>query len=281
MEAIRRLTHPQGLEYLLIDTPLCRAEVYLQGAQLASFTPKGAAPILWMSDSEHKKPGFGLRGGVPICWPWFGMHEQADHPQHGFARKLIWQLVDQQQRADGSVLLTLELPQSAMPSQFWPYQCKLEAQIELGRTAEVQLTTTNLDQLAFSITQALHSYFAINDIHNTRVHGLQGCHYLEFGEQKVDQQAFVEFDAETDRVYQGVPLQQKIECPNGTLVVERSNSRSCVLWNPWIAKAQRLDRFNDDGYLDMLCLEASNALDDAITIEPGQSHTLATRFGWE
>ena len=165
-------------------------------------------------------------------------------------------------------------------AEYWPHQSALKVEFVLSDSLEVRLTTTNLGDTAFSYTQALHTYFPTSDITNTHVDGLQGAQYIEFAEGPFTQQAVVGFERETDMVYtQATPIQY-INTPEGVIKVGRANSSSCVLWNPWIEKSKRLSNFADDEYKTMLCLEAANVLDDAVTLAPQQSHTLVTSIEW-
>lgn len=273
--------HPQGLEYVEVDTDLCQARIFMQGAQIERFQPKGQAPLLWVSSADDFQPGSGIRGGVPVCWPWFGMHENPQWPQHGFARTRLWQL-DAVQMQDQAVELKFSLTVDDADKQYWPHQSRVELIFNLSDSLSVKLVNTNLDETPFSLTQALHTYFPIEDIHQLKASGFSGANYIEFGEGPYTQDGDeVCFDRETDRVYSQLGDCQLLHTPNGTIEVRRENSHSAILWNPWIDKSKRLSRFNDKDYLTMVCLEAANVLDDKVTLAPGESHTLATHIRWQ
>ncbi|MFV7783150.1 D-hexose-6-phosphate mutarotase [Shewanella marisflavi] len=273
--------HPQGLEYVEVDTDLCQARIFMQGAQIERFQPKGQAPLLWVSSADDFQPGSGIRGGVPVCWPWFGMHENPQWPQHGFARTRLWQL-DAVQMQDQAVELKFSLTVDDADKQYWPHQSRVELIFNLSDSLSVRLVNTNLGETPFSLTQALHTYFPIEDIHQLKASGFSGANYIEFGEGPYTQDGDeVRFDRETDRVYSQLGDCQLLHTPNGTIEVRRENSHSAILWNPWIDKSKRLSRFNDKDYLTMVCLEAANVLDDNVTLAPGESHTLATHIRWQ
>ncbi len=273
--------HPQGLEYVEVDTDLCQARIFMQGAQIESFQPKGQAPLLWVSSADDFQPGSGIRGGVPVCWPWFGMHENPQWPQHGFARTRLWQL-DAVQMQDQAVELKFSLTVDDADKQYWPHQSRVELIFNLSDSLSVKLVNTNLGETPFSLTQALHTYFPIEDIHQLKASGFSGANYIEFGEGPYTQDGDeVRFDRETDRVFSQLGDCQLLHTPNGTIEVRRENSHSAILWNPWIDKSKRLSRFNDKDYLTMVCLEAANVLDDQVTLAPGESHTLATHIRWQ
>ncbi|ASJ96609.1 D-hexose-6-phosphate mutarotase [Shewanella marisflavi] len=273
--------HPQGLEYVEVDTDLCQARIFMQGAQIERFQPKGQAPLLWVSSADDFQPGSGIRGGIPVCWPWFGMHENPQWPQHGFARTRLWQL-DAVQMQDQTVELKFSLTVDDADKQYWPHQNRVELIFNLSDSLSVKLVNTNLGETPFSLTQALHTYFPIENIHQLKASGFSGANYIEFGEGPYTQDGDeVRFDRETDRVYSQLGDCQLLHTPNGTIEVRRENSHSAILWNPWIDKSKRLSRFNDKDYLTMVCLEAANVLDDKVTLAPGESHTLATHIRWQ
>ena len=280
MGSVTTQKHPNGLEYVSIDTQLCQARIFMQGAQIDQFVPKGKQPLLWVSSADDYQPGNGIRGGIPVCWPWFGTHTHPDYPQHGFARNKVWTL-DSVNIHDQIVDLVFSLPKSEIDQQYWPHNTEVKVLFTLGETLSVSLVNTNLDDHEVTLTQALHSYFPIGDIHKLSASGFNGSQYIEFGEGPFQQTAdTVEFTKETDRVYTHLAPQQTLHTPHGSIVVSRENSHSAVLWNPWIAKSARLSRFNNDDYLTMVCLEAANVLEDKVVLAPVESHRLTTRIGW-
>ncbi|WP_394147027.1 D-hexose-6-phosphate mutarotase [Shewanella atlantica] len=281
MGSVTTKKHANGLEYVDIDTPLCTARIFMQGAQIDRFQPKGKKPLLWVSSADDYQPGSGIRGGVPICWPWFGMNDNPDWPQHGFARTSLWTLESVQMRSDVAELkFALQITEENRA--YWPHDTRVEVLFTLADTLTVSLTNTNLGDQAVSLTQALHTYFPINDIHQLRASGFAGAQYIEFGEGPYQQDGDeVTFDRETDRVYTRLGQNQQLHTPDGTIEISRENSESAVLWNPWIDKSQRLSRFNSDDYLSMVCLEAANVLEDKVTLLPNESHTLTTKIGWK
>ena len=269
-----------GLEYIEVDSPLCDAKIFLQGAQLTQFTPKEQKPLIWVSEDEDYIAGKSVRGGIPICWPWFGVSEHQDWPIHGVARTQVWRAEEVNEK-DDYIEVSLSLPMLQVNKAYWPHETRLNVIFKLSKTLSVSLKNTNLDKEEISFTQALHTYFPTPDIKTTQVDGLQGSQYIEFGEGPFDQNDIVNFARETDMVYNNAPLVQKIKTLDGTISVARENSTSCVLWNPWVDKAQRLTNFQDDEYNKMLCLEAANVKQDIVNLAPGESHTLTTIIKWE
>ena len=269
-----------GLEFINVTSNLCDAKIFLQGGQITEFKPNGKAPLIWVSSNETFLEGASIRGGIPICWPWFGTHANDGWPAHGFARTSLWQ-ADEVHESDEQITISLKLPMKLVNTTYWSHQSALKVEFVLSDKLQVRLTTANLGNTPFSFTQALHTYFPTSDIKNTHVDGLQNAQYVEFGEGPFLQNEIVGFERETDMVYTQASTKQTINTPEGVISVSRENSSSCVLWNPWIEKSKRLSNFADDEYKTMVCLEAANVLDDAVTLEPKQSHTLITTISWQ
>jgi len=268
-----------GLEYINVASEFCSAKIFLQGAQLTEFTPAGKKPLIWVSSEEDYQEGKSVRGGMPICWPWFGVNSNPDWPIHGVARTSLWR-ADEVTEQDEQIKVSLTLPMAQVDESYWPHKSKLKVEFVLTTKLEVRLTTTNLSNQTITFTQALHTYFPTPAIAETQVDGLQGSKYIEFGEGPFDQNELVGFARETDMVYTQAADTQRIITPDGIIEVGRENSSSCVLWNPWIEKSKRLSNFADDEYHTMLCLEAANVMDDSAVVAPGESHTLTTTIRW-
>lgn len=273
--------HANGLDYVEVNTALCQARIFLQGAQIDYFQPVGKPPLLWVSSADDYQPGNGIRGGVPVCWPWFGMSNKANFPQHGFARTRIWALESVAIR-EQLVDLRFSLKISEQDKTYWPHNTEVSVLFTLGDTLSISLVNTNVGDETVTLTQALHSYFPIEDIHQLKASGFSGAKFIEFAQgpypQTTDE---VQFDRETDRVYTNLGPVQLLHTPQGIIEVSRENSQSAVLWNPWIEKSQRLGRFNPEDYLTMVCLEAANVLEDKLVLAPGESHSLVTCIRWK
>ncbi|MGL4615628.1 MAG: D-hexose-6-phosphate mutarotase [Shewanella sp.] len=281
MGSVTTKKHANGLDYVEINTALCQARIFLQGAQIDHFQPTGKPPLLWVSEADDYQPGNGIRGGVPVCWPWFGMSTEAGFPQHGFARTRIWNLSSVAMRNQW-VDLRFDLKISEADKHYWPHNTEVSVLFSLGDTLSISLVNTNLGKQSVSLTQALHSYFPIEDIHQVTASGFSGAKYIEFAKGPYSQTTDeVQFDRETDRVYTELGPVQLLHTPQGIIEVSRENSRSAVLWNPWIEKSKRLARFNDNDYLTMLCLEAANVLEDKLELAPGETHSLVTHIRWK
>ncbi|WP_278412300.1 D-hexose-6-phosphate mutarotase [Stutzerimonas kunmingensis] len=261
-----------------------------QGAQILSYRQGDAPPIIWLSEEAAFQQGQSVRGGVPICWPWFGdlarnpqavqasYHGEQPAPFHGLVRTLPWQL--REQRSDGdAAILEFDCPQALGALPGWPHRVELTLRIRLADDLQLSLSSRNDGDESVAISQALHSYFAVSDIHQVRVEGLAGCPYIDtlLDWKECQQQDDLHFSGETDRVYQQLPATLNLVDPawQRRIRLTTSGSMSAVLWNPWIDKARRLTSFADDAWQRMLCIETANVLDDAVVLQPGQRHILA------
>ncbi|EWC41496.1 D-hexose-6-phosphate mutarotase [Stutzerimonas stutzeri] len=260
-----------------------------QGAQILSYRQGDAPPIIWLSEEAAFQQGQSVRGGMPICWPWFG--DLARNPQpvqasyqgeqpapfHGLVRALPWQL--REQRSDGgAAILEFHCPQALGALPGWPHRVELRLQIRLADELELSLTSSNVGDQSVCISQALHSYFAVSDIQQVRVEGLAGCPYVDTLQnwEEHRQDGDLQFSGETDRIYQRLPATLAIVDPawKRRIQLTTNGSTSAVLWNPWIDKAQRLSSFADDAWQRMLCIETANVMSDVLVLQPGQRHSL-------
>ncbi len=263
-----------------------QAVLSLDGGQLLSWTPTDQPPVVWLSPAAVWKPGKSFRGGVPVCWPWFGAHPDAsDLPNHGFARNLPWEITDSATTEDGGVQVTLALMPDEAAAARWPHQATLTLMVELERALTLRLITRNTGDSPLPLTEALHTYLHVGDAAQVALTGLEGLTYAdkEADFARKTQNGPVTLDAPTDRVYFAAPETCTVEDPvlGRRVRVAKQGGATFVVWNPWIPGAKAIGDMPDDGYTQMLCVEAANALDDAITVAPGSEHTLATTLSWE
>ncbi|MFZ5576267.1 MAG: dihydroxy-acid dehydratase [Pseudomonadota bacterium] len=280
-----------GLTYADIDNHGGRATICLQGAHLVSFRPKSQqAPVVWVSDAAKFAPGKSIRGGVPVCWPWFGPHpSEPGFPAHGFARTVDWTVVGSRKRSDARTELTLQLVENEQTRAQWPHATRLTLTVIVGERLEVQLSTTNTGEAPVTIGEALHTYFHISDIGAVKVEGLDACAYYD----KVDafarktQQGAITFDGEVDRVYIDTPADCVIVDPGlgRRIRIAKTGSQSTVVWTPWAEKADKMGDLGKGksgaGWREMVCVESGNAMDNVVTVAPGATHTLAVTYSVE
>jgi glucose-6-phosphate 1-epimerase len=267
-----------GLPRLVVDGAEASAEIYLQGAQVTSWVPKGAHPVLWMSGHSAYSEGVPLRGGVPLCFPWFGQHPDGG-PMHGFARTTPWDLLDAAETGE-DVVLTLGLTDSATTrASVWPHRFEARLTVTVGRRLTLALEVRNTDDRDFSFTEAFHTYLAVGDVRTVTVGGLEGSSYVDKLLSPGRREATgtpLTLDAETDRVY-ALAGPVTVDDPAGDrrVRVSASGAAESVVWNPWVTKSAAMADFGDDEWTGMLCVEAGSML-EPVGLGPGRSHTVTT-----
>jgi len=282
-DSVRLETGHGGLPVLLVDGPAARAEIYLHGATVTDWTPRGSDPVLWVSSASRFTQDSAIRGGVPICFPWFGA--RAGHPEspsHGFARLSDWSLVGASQATDDgedvTVLLRLT-DDEAVGASAWPHRFEALYSVVVGSRLSLSLRVTNRGDETVEFEEALHSYFAVGDIRSTQVTGLEGAAFLDRlsgPEPQSGERDPVRFDSETDRIYLGTTATTTIRDTQGgrSVVVGKVGSDATVVWNPWVDKAGGMADFGDDEWQTMVCVETCNIRDATVRLNPGESHTM-------
>ena len=277
---------PNGLPVVVVSNTLAMGSLALQGAQLLSWAPHSEEEVIWLSPRARFGPGQSIRGGVPVCWPWFGPHpSEPSFPTHGFARTAPWEVIEVETLEDGSNRLGFRLLRSEAGFAEWPHSTPLEIRHTLGATLEMELRTLNQTPAPITLGEALHTYFSVSDIRQVKIEGLDGCEYLDKtdGRRRKRQSGPVTFSEETDRVYLGTAADCVIDDPGlkRRIRIKKRGSRSTVVWNPWEEKARQLGDFDENGYLRMVCVESANAEDDRVTLAPGEEHRLWVRYSVE
>ena len=259
-----------------INTAWSTAEIYLHGAHITHFQKKGEPPILWMSQLSRFEPTAPIRGGIPIIFPWFGQRE--GEAFHGFARVQTWELREILQLADGGVSVRLGLPDS--PDAALLPKFIIELIVTVGKTLAVEMVVTNAStDDDFTVENCFHTYLAVGDINSVSVTGFKGATYLDQCEnraRKTEHAEHLKIVQETDRIY--LDTTSAIEIHDSKLQrrirVEKSGSLSTILWNPWVAKSQRMPDFGNDEYLQMLCVESGNVVENSLTLPTGKSASM-------
>jgi D-hexose-6-phosphate mutarotase len=273
-----------GLPFLAIANPLATARIYLHGGHVAQWRPAGHGEVLWMSARSQYADDKPLRGGIPVCFPWFGPHPtRPELPAHGFARLGRWTLASVTDRDDGSTRAVLGLVPDEAGRASLGQDAALTLTVTVGATLSVELAIANPGGAPLTCEAALHTYFTVGDIRRASVEGLAGAAYLDrVGgvTPRVQDRSPIAFSAETDRLYPGTTASAVIVDPvlRRRITVAKRGSRSTVVWNPWIAKAARMPDFGDDEWPGMLCVETANVADDRIVIGPGLSTSMATEI---
>jgi len=266
----------QGFPALLIETPFSTAVLSLYGGQLLSFVPTGFDDLLWLSP-ESKRPPAPIRGGIPVCWPYFARQGQPDDvPQHGPVRTLAWRLIEERREDDA---ITLQLAPPALPDS----PLSLSMTLRIGRALEQTLTTRNEGADALAFTQALHTYFKVADALQVHATGLDGCDYLDKNDGMRRHTQRGDWDLQdprdpgrSDRIYLDTGHSFALIDPAARrcVSIETAGSRTLVAWNPGADGQRSFSDLPTDGWRQFVCLEAANAGEDVIELAPGGAHAL-------
>ena len=275
---------PNGFPIALITTPHATAAISVYGAHLLSYTfASDENDLLFLSEKAIFKEGTPIRGGVPICWPWFGPDpEGKGRSDHGLARTRMWSVVSSYLLKDQECSISFELSDSPETYVLWPHRFCLILKVSVGKSLTMELTTQNQGDSTFEITQALHTYFTVGDITQTKITGLEGFTYIdktdESREKKEDTPIIIE--AETDRVYptDGGDIAIQDSALKREIHIVSEGSRTAVVWNPWIRVCEQKTDLARDNYKKMVCVETANIGEDSITLPPNESYTLKTIF---
>lgn len=282
------------LACLRVRHPQATALIALQGAQLLEYTPTGSRPVIWLSETAEFKGGQSVRGGIPVCWPWFGdlrrnpvdvqtCIAQQQTPAHGWVRNLPW-LLERVSSNDSGVNIRLRYPLPAGIPTAWAAEAALVLTIHIGRELVLQLDTTNHSSHPLTLSQALHSYFAVSDIGQICVQPLQQLRYVDTLRewQIFSDDTPLRINGETDRIYLDTPATLTLDDDGWQrrIHIHCAESRSAVIWNPWIDKSKRLSHFPNDAYQRMICIETARVFDDCVVLAPGQTNRMTTRI-WQ
>ena len=269
-----------GLIRAVVSTALADATIYLQGAHLASWIPKGQRPVLFLSSHSALAPGKAIRGGVPVIFPWFGARSDGQPgPQHGFVRTAVWELTSTHSGDDGAFTISFRFVSDDASSEYGYDGFELSYRLTIGGLLHMDLEVHNSSSHGLKIGEALHTYYAVSDVRQISVAGLDATVYLDHADhdQRKRLTGPVQFSAETDRIFINTENTCTVEDPGWQrrIVIDKSGSRSTVVWNPWIEKAAQLKDLGSDEWPSMVCVETANAADNILTIEAGQSHRMS------
>ncbi|MDR2897077.1 MAG: D-hexose-6-phosphate mutarotase [Propionibacteriaceae bacterium] len=259
------------------DCETAHGSIYHHGAQVVDWTPTGQSPVIWLSRQTKLLDNMAIRGGIPICWPWFGAGRTGvSSPLHGFARLSEWRLVKTWEQAE-SCRATMILVNARQDKFNHPYRLTLE--VEFAATLRVNLSVRNTGNQRFSFEEALHTYLRVGDIDQVTVAGLDGVEYLdrvsghELGPHI--QNGDIHITEETDRIYHH-DGEVTINDPalGRRLTITPQGSHDAVVWNPWADKAKAMTDFADDEYKSMICVETANVAEHEVTLAPGREHSV-------
>lgn len=266
----------------VVTTDGTTGELFLQGATITRWDPAGGRPAIFVSPKSIFAPGTAIRGGIPVIFPWFGPHKSAkEAPQHGFVRTAPWRL-DGVERGAGSVTLTLSVGSDEVTSPYWPEPYRAVYAITFGRTLSLSFTVQNRAPRPVAFEEALHTYFAVSDVAQIAVSGLDGRTYIDKTDamQRKTQHGDVRLAKETDSLYLDTPDRRAIEDAawNRRIVVDSSNARSTIVWNLWAEKAAAMRDMGDQAWRDFVCVETGNAADNEVRLGADSEHKMTTQY---
>jgi glucose-6-phosphate 1-epimerase len=261
-----------------ITSSLCEAEMYLHGAQVTSWKPAGSDEVLFLSSKSHWTDGQAIRGGIPICFPWF--RAKANNPQapaHGFVRTKTWQL-ESILKEDDAVVVTMVTESGEDTRHWWPGEFRLVHRATFGSQLKLELVCTNTGTTPLRFEEALHTYNRVADVQDVRLHGLDTVSFLDNTESNKEkaQRGEVAITSQTDSAYLNTRNTVELSDPKmrRRIRLAKSNSLTTVVWNPWREKASELRDLADGEWTQFLCVEASNILDAVVHLEPRQEHRM-------
>lgn len=239
------------LPAITIKHPFCSALISLQGGQLLSWQPTNEQrPILWLSEKADFCPGKPIRGGLPLCWPWFS---NVRTPMHGFARIEQWDLLSVEEN-QYDIKIQLGLRDSEATHTLWPNAFAALVTLRLGTKAYIELSYRG----SFAATAALHTYFNINDVRHTTVSGLGHIYYEARTETYLKTSATsLTFTGPIDRIYTTPEATTYIHDMDRIIKVKHHNGSDVVVWNPWQEGAEKIVDMNAESYKNMLCVETA------------------------
>jgi D-hexose-6-phosphate mutarotase len=265
---------------LNIHTPWSTAQVYLHGAHVTQFQRHNQAPLLFVSESSRFVAGHPIRGGVPLIFPWFGPREGAG--LHGFVRTKTWEINEINLSPSGAVTVKFGFPDCPEAADYPPFSLEYVVTVDEQLTLELIVTNRSTDR-NLEFEACLHTYFAVGDIGATAIHGLKGVSFLDKVDnfaRKTESEESIRISSEVDRVYLDTtgPVEIHDAQLKRVMRVEKENSASTVVWNPWSAKAQAMPDFGDEEYKKMVCVESGNVAENKVTLAAGKRSALKVRL---
>ncbi len=274
------------LIFATVSNKYADADICLYGAHVTSFRPHNTMDILWLSPLSSFQEGSPIRGGIPVCFPWFGLHKSdAGKPQHGFGRLLYWEVVETASLPNGETSIRLQLASSDETKTYWPHDFCADMTIQVGRKLKVSLKVVNTSSAAFEYSCALHSYFSVSSIGSIAISGLQNTRYhnqLQPGEFIQETPGLLIEQAETRHYYDTeAPVVINDNAFRRNIRIEKSGSRVTTVWNPGEETCARISDLPDQAYQVFVCVETVNAFNDTITLAPEEAHETTAVIGLE
>jgi glucose-6-phosphate 1-epimerase len=268
-----------GLAKVVVNTRRASGEMYLHGGHVTSWRPAGNAEVLYLSPNSLWQDGKAIRGGVPVCFPWFGDKAgDTSAPAHGFVRTRAWALKSVATQ-DGDAVVTMEIANSKDARQWWPHDFRLQCRARFGEELRIDLIVTNEGESAFSFEEALHAYFKVGDVQQVQLQGLDAISYLDKTDHRAQKTQYGELrlTRETDSIFLNTQGDIELDDPSlpRVLKIQKENSLTTVVWNPWAEKSAGMADLGAGEWKNFVCAEASNVLPCSAQIDPGKTHRMS------
>lgn len=276
----------EDLVFMTVSNKYADVDICMYGAHITSFRPHKSMDMLWMSPESSFEVGKAIRGGIPVCFPWFGPHKtDPEKPQHGFARLMYWEVASTSTNAAGETIVKLELNSSEETKAYWPHDFCAEMTIVVGKTLVATLKVTNTSDEPFDYTCALHSYFSLSAIESISIEGLKGLTYYNqnTGENGIQEEEVLEIQEPITRHYLNTetPIIIADSAFRRRIKVDKKGSKVTTVWNPGAETCAKIGDLPDDAYETFVCVEATNAFDYPIQLAPGGSFETSAIIGLE
>lgn len=274
-----------GLPVIQVNNEQAKALISVYGGQVLAFQPAHAQQqLLFVSQQAYYQSGKAIKGGVPICWPWFGPDlEGKGRPAHGFMRNRMWEVISTALTPEGAVQIVLGATDTAETRAIWSRAFALQLEITIADTLNLELTTRNTGTQPCTITQAFHPYFQVGDIRQTSVTGLENTRYIDKVSDNMEREQLgaVTIDAEVDRIYQAVGSSDLVihdQAWQRRIRITSKGNRTAVVWNPWAKRSAAMSDLGDEDYLRFICVETTNAATDRAHIPPNSEVKLTANY---
>ena len=268
-----------GLPKVVITTPCASGEMYLHGGHVTSWRPAGSNEVFYVSPKSLWQDGKAIRGGVPICFPWFGDKEgDPSAPAHGFVRTRQWKL-ESIAMDGGDAVVTAEMANHDDTRKWWPHNFRLQCRARFGAELRIDLLVSNQGKTSFSFEEALHAYFRVGDVERIQLQGLDATSYLDKTEHRVQKTHYgvLRFTGETDSIFLNTQNEIELDDPSlhRALRIQKQNSLTTVVWNPWERKSATMADLGPGEWKNFACVEASNVIPSPLMLNPGKAYTMS------
>jgi glucose-6-phosphate 1-epimerase len=271
-----------GLPFIRIENQAARAKICLLGATVLDYQPLGAEPVLWTSPNSRFEVGTPIRGGIPVCWPWFGQSATPGLPAHGFVRTLLWEVSRVEEGSAERTLVELACHESAETLKLWPHEFTLKLRVLVGKELRLELETINRGAQEFGFSAALHTYFAISDIENIQIDGLENTPFLSkvHNFKQFVQAGPIRIDQQVDRVYLDTVAACTIHDSGSKrhILIEKEGSRTTVVWNPWAKLAAEMADLGPEAYRKYVCVETVVGPQEDMKLAAGGTHVMIQKI---